>query len=107
MLSLAVSEDPREASPEQVGYATYDARMLACTSQRTQYVDRDCCSNPEHLFELMKLRLGSHCLISVVTGLLIDGGIACAHRYCRKCMECEFVGERPFMVASLTGCLVS
>jgi len=49
-------EDPREASSDKVGYATYDAWMSECISQRAQYVDHDRCINPEHLADLMRLR---------------------------------------------------
>jgi len=82
---------------DKVGYATYDAWMSECMSQRACYVDNDRCINPEHLADLMRLRLGSHWL-NVVTGRWTDGGIARAHRYCRKCMEYKVEDERHFMM---------
>ena len=42
-------------------------------------------TNPEHLADLMRFRVGSHWL-SVVTGRWTDGGTVRAQRYCRKCM---------------------
>ena len=45
----------------------------------------------------MRLRLGSH-LLNVVTGRWTDGGIAWAHRYCRKCMAYAVEDERRFFM---------
>jgi len=90
-------EDPRKASFDKVGCATYNAWMSECISQCAPYVDHDRCINPEHLDDLMRLRLGSHWL-SVVTGRWTDGGTARTHRYCRKCMAYAVEDERHFMM---------
>ena len=66
-------------------------------SVQSEYVDYDCCINPEHLVDLMRLRLGSHWL-SVVTGHWTDGDIAWVPMYCSKCMEYEVEDERHFMM---------
>ena len=91
-------EDPREASSDKLGCATYDAWMSQCISQLATYVDNDHCINPEHLAYLLRLRLVSHWL-SVVTGRWTDGGTAAwTHRYCRKCMAHTVEDERQFMM---------
>jgi hypothetical protein len=42
-------------------------------SQPAPYVDHGCCINPEHLADLMRLKLGTRWLI-VVTGRGTNGG---------------------------------
>jgi hypothetical protein len=54
--------NPRVASSEQVCHATYDAWMSQCISQPAPYVDYDKYIHPEHLADLMRIRLGCHWL---------------------------------------------
>jgi hypothetical protein len=66
-------DNPRAAEYEHVSYATYDSWKSDCISQPAPYVDHGCCINPEHLADLMRLRLGAHWL-NVVTGRWTNGG---------------------------------
>jgi hypothetical protein len=89
--------NPRVASSEQVCHATYDAWMSQCISQPAPYVDYDQYIHPEHLADLMRIRLGCHSL-NVTTGRWVDGGVPRAHRYCKKCRQYSVEDEKHFMM---------
>jgi hypothetical protein len=59
--------------------------MSDCISQPAPYVNHGSCINPEHLADLMRLRLGAHWL-NGVTGRWTNGG---TQRNCRKGMAIE------------------
>jgi hypothetical protein len=91
-------DNPRVAESEHVSYATYDTWMSECISQLAPYVHHGCCINPEHLADLIRLRLAAHWL-NVVAGRWVNGGTQRSRRYCRKCMAFEVEDEKHFLMA--------